>query len=240
MPFFKGTTGNDNLVGTDLADLIFGDAGNDTIDGGAGNDKLAGEDGNDTFKGGAGADQMSGGAGVDTVDYSGSVTGVTVDLRTGTGSRGDAEGDTLSGIENLIGSNGPWGDTLTGDSNDNILDGRRGSDFLFGNDGKDTLIGGMGNDTMAGGAGPDTFVFNPFFYPDGRIQGDNNDVITDFKVGTDVIEFTGAVVNSLADLSFSKVGNDTVIEYGGYNSITLVGVSFEQLMANQAHDFLFV
>jgi hypothetical protein len=57
----------------------------------------------------------------------------------------------------------------------------------------------------------------------------------------DVIEFAGPGTNSLDELSFSQVGNDTVISYG-YNgsSITLVGVGLEQLMAHQAHDFLFV
>lgn len=238
MPLIKGTANNDFLFGTDQFDYIQGGAGDDTIDGGAGNDKLAGEDGNDTFLGGAGADAMSGGAGVDTVDYSSSGDAVNVSLRAGTGSGGDAQGDTLGGIENLIGSNKYGdGDTLTGDSGNNVIDGRGGNDFLFGSDGNDTLIGGIGNDTMSGGAHADTFVFGTM----GWGQGVGNDVITDFQVGVDVLQFGGVHVNSLADLTFSKVGNDTVINYGTYNgSITLVGVGFEQLMSHQAHDFLFV
>jgi len=237
MAILRGTTSNDYLFGTDLNDFIYGGAGDDTIDGGAGNDKLAGEDGNDTFLGGAGADAMSGGAGVDTVDYSSSRDAVNVSLRAGTGSGGDAQGDTLGGIENLIGSNNPLGDTLTGDSGNNVIDGRYGNDFLFGSDGNDTLIGGLGNDTMSGGADADTFAFGTM----GWGQGVGNDVITDFQVGVDVLQFGGVHVNSLSDLIFSKVGNDTVINYGTHSgSITLVGVGFEQLMAHQAHDFLFV
>ena len=237
MAIIKGTANNDYLFGTDLNDFIYGGAGNDTIDGGAGNDKLAGEDGNDTFLGGAGADTMSGGAGIDTVDYSNSQGAVNVSLRAGTGSGGDAQGDTLGGIENLIGSNNAFGDTLTGDSGNNVIDGRYGNDFLFGSDGNDTLIGGLGDDTLSGGADADMFVFGTF----GWAQGVGNDVITDFRVGVDVLEFTGVHVNSLSDLIFSKVGNDTVISYGGFDgSITLVGVGYDQLVANQAHDFLFV
>ncbi len=242
MAFFIGTTNNDNLIGTDLADLIFGGAGNDTIDGGAGNDKLAGEEGNDTFLGGAGADSMSGGTGIDTVDYSNSHDAVTVSLRSGTGSGGDAQGDTLGGIENLIGSNNPHqSDRLTGDSGNNVLDGRNGSDFLFGSDGNDTLIGGQGSDTMSGGADADTFVFSSLQGWGGGTGLDGRDVITDFQVGVDVLEFTGNGINSLEQLSFAEVGNDTVISYGYHgSSITLVGVDLDQLKIHQAHDFLFV
>ena len=59
-----------------------------------------------------GADALDGGTGTDAADYSGSAAGVTVDLATGTGTGGDAEGDTLSGIENLLGSG--LADMLTG------------------------------------------------------------------------------------------------------------------------------
>ncbi len=193
LSLIKGTTGNDTLVGTDLYDVIFGGAGNDTIDGGAGNDKLYGGDGNDTFLGGAGEDQMSGDAGIDTVDYSNSQAAVTVSLSTGTGSGGDAQGDTLSGIENLIGSNDrDHGDNLRGDGGNNIIDGGWGSDFLFGSGGNDTLIGGAGSDTMSGGRDADTFVFNTVHRPGGDVFIEGNDVITDFQVGLDVLEFTGA------------------------------------------------
>jgi Ca2+-binding RTX toxin-like protein len=242
MAILRGTTGNDSLVGTDLNDFIYGGAGDDTIDGGAGNDKLAGEDGSDTFLGGAGADHMSGGAGVDTVDYSTSRDAVTVSLVTGAGSGGDAQGDVLGGIENLIGSsNIRFGDTLTGDSANNLIDGRHGNDFLFGNGGNDTLIGGLGNDTMSGGADADTFVFSSLQGWGGGTGLDGRDVITDFQVGLDVIEFTGIGINSLDQLSFATVGNDTVISYGySGSSITLVGVSQVELMSHAAHDFLFV
>ncbi len=238
-----GTAGNDNLVGTDLNDFMYGGAGDDFFDGGAGSDKMSGDEGNDTFMGGAGADAMTGGSGIDTVDYSHSHDGVNVSLRNGTGSGGDAEGDTLGGIENLIGSDNMRNtDKLTGDSANNILDGRNGADVLAGNEGNDTLIGGAGYDTMTGGADADTFVF----YTDRRggpssVHGDGRDVITDFQVGVDVLEFTGNGVNSLDELSFAKVGNDTVISYGTWaDTITLVGVGLEELKAHQAHDFLFV
>jgi Ca2+-binding RTX toxin-like protein len=245
MAIIRGTAGKDTLIGTNVNDFIYAGAGDDVIDGGAGNDKLAGEDGNDTFLGGAGADTMSGGAGIDTVDYSNSQA-VTVSLRAGTGSGGDAEGDTLGGIENLIGSNKFNGhDTLTGDGGSNTIDGRAGNDTIFGCEGNDVLIGGFGNDTMSGGADADTFVFNVGDNPnDPRIPAWGQDVITDFQVGVDVLEFRGFNVNSTADLSFSQVGNDTVVSLASSSSfsysIALQNVSLEQLMAHQAHDLLFV
>ena len=45
---------------------------------------------------------------------------------------------------------------------------------------------------------------------------------------------------SLNDLSFSQVGNDTVISFGNYGeSITLTGVSVAQLHLHASTDFLF-
>lgn len=138
------------------------DAGNDILDGGAGNDKLFGGDGNDILIGGSGADELHGDGGIDTADYSGSNAGVTVNLVTGTGVGGDAQGDTLFSVENIISSNSA--DTLTGDGNANVLsggngndllDGGAGDDKLYGGNGKDTLFGGTGNDLLDGGTGND-------------------------------------------------------------------------------------
>jgi hypothetical protein len=51
-----------------------------------------------------GADRLDGGTGVDTVIYGDSNVGVGVNLATGYGYGGTAEGDTLIGIENVLGS----------------------------------------------------------------------------------------------------------------------------------------
>ena len=71
---------------------------------------------------------MDGGAGIDTASYATSTSGVTVSLTTGTGSGGDAEGDTLSNIENLTGSN--FDDTLEGNAGNNKLVGGLGTDTV--------------------------------------------------------------------------------------------------------------
>ncbi|OWJ68563.1 hypothetical protein BWR60_03900 [Inquilinus limosus] len=76
----------------------------------------------------------------------------------GTGTGGDAAGDTLTGIEWLRGS--AFSDSLTGDGGANRLSGLAGTDTLDGGDGNDQLIGGAGADVLTGGAGFDTALYD--------------------------------------------------------------------------------
>jgi Ca2+-binding RTX toxin-like protein len=62
-----GTTGDDVLIGTNLADRINGGDGDDDIYGGGGADILWGGSGNDYIDSGTGADYIGGGAGDDTM-----------------------------------------------------------------------------------------------------------------------------------------------------------------------------
>ena len=117
---------------------INGTSGNDVIDGAhpvlnqplptPGADTIYGLGGNDVISGLGGADHLDGGAGVDTASYATSALGVAVSLATGTGSGGDAEGDTLTSIENLTGSN--FDDTLEGNAGNNKLIGGAGIDTV--------------------------------------------------------------------------------------------------------------
>ncbi|HEY9344577.1 MAG TPA: calcium-binding protein, partial [Inquilinus sp.] len=145
----RGSSFDDSLTGSAVANRLQGSNGHDTLIGLAGDDVLEGEDHNDILIGGAGADVLDGGAGLDTADYMGSAIGVSVNLGTGVGSSGDAQGDTLIGIENLAGS--ALGDTLMGNGAANVLDGRGSNDLLRGGAGADTLIGGDGVDTASYG-----------------------------------------------------------------------------------------
>lgn len=92
----------------------------------------------------SGADNvLSGGGGTDVVDYSFSLSGVVVDLATG--SAGVRGGDMLFDVENVTGS--PFNDTLQGDAGSNVIIGGAGNDRLVGREGDDTLDGGAGIDT---------------------------------------------------------------------------------------------
>ena len=124
-------------------------------------DTLTGDDTNNTITGGAGADIIDGGLGNDTASYSTSSAGVTVNLNitdpNGQVSAGDASGDKLSNIENIIGSTAV--DYLTALSTGSSLDGSAGDDFLTGGAGNDLFVGGAGGDNIIGGAGNDTVSY---------------------------------------------------------------------------------
>jgi Ca2+-binding RTX toxin-like protein len=125
----------------------------DIIDARGGDDTVYGLGGDDLIIGGYGADHLDGGTGVDTASYAESYAGVYVDLASGKGRNGTAEGDTLAAVENLTGS---WhNDTLVGDSGDNKLRGLGGDDLLTGGGGRDWLQGEDGNDRLKGGGGDD-------------------------------------------------------------------------------------
>jgi serralysin len=127
-----------NLTGNAFAQTITGNAGANVINGGGGNDVMQGLGGNDRLNGGAGADSLDGGAGEDTASYAGSPAAVIVNLTTGTGSGGDAQGDTLLNIEDLLGSG--FGDTLIGNAGANVINGAGGADIMQGLGGNDTYF----------------------------------------------------------------------------------------------------
>lgn len=139
-------SGFENLVGSAFNDVLTGDAGANRLEGGAGNDTLDGGNGDDVLLGGAGDDILTGGLGIDTASYSDATVGVSVSLALLAAQATGAGNDTLSGIENLIGS--AFGDILTGDAGVNRIDGGAGNDIISGGLGDDVLIGGEGIDTL--------------------------------------------------------------------------------------------
>ena len=204
----------ENLEGSIYADFLFGDAGvnvltgrdgNDFLSGGGTHDSLFGGNHNDTLKGGGGADYLNGGNGIDTASYYESPEGVVVSLMTNMGDGGDAEGDTFSLIENLVGSvhdDGLWGhngvNELSGRNGSDWLKGYGGDDTLFGGDGIDTLWGGDDNDSLYGGDGVDT------------LRGDAGNDTLNGGAGADAM--TGGTDN---DTYFVDNVGDAVSESGG-------------------------
>ncbi len=189
----NGGSGDDHIVGNQIANTLDGNGGRDTAKGAggddivigrAGNDELFGEDGDDTLDGGAGGDLLNGGPGRDLAGYILAKTGVVVNLQNPSQNKGDAKGDVFKGIEDAIGSR--FADTLTGDSQANFLGGDAGKDRLTGNAGRDSLDGGLGDDVLfgggdgdrvTGGVGKDRFLY--LALSDSR--GAARDTITDFS-----------------------------------------------------------
>ena len=226
----QGGDGDDTLDGGDDDDRVLGGTGSDTLRGGAGRDWvrggddgdmveggddrdwLFGDDGDDDLDGGEGADRLEGGAGADDLDgglggadlavYKKSATGVTVDLGAGTGTGGDAQGDTLTGIERVMGSD--HNDVLTGDGADNMLIGLGGQDILLGLDGNDRLVGGDGWDALYGGADRDILI------------GGEGDDYMDASFGDDKL-----IGGAGGDEMYGRSGIDTVLYTGSSAGVTL-------------------
>ena len=220
-------------------DQFFGETGflDGEVSGGAGDDIIWSGVGNDLLNGGTGRDKLYGGAGNDTATYEDSSAGVRVNLTSNRGRGGEARGDWLFDIENLIGSN--YADTLIGDAMSNILegggggdtlDGEGGNDFLLGEGGDDTLIGGDGDDILNGGLDRDILwggdgidIFEFLDVAESGI-GSDRDVIKDFEQGVDLIDLSaigahrfsaGGFTYNSGEVTYKLIGGGTktVIEY---------------------------
>src|SRR4051812_47154252 len=112
-------TANINGIGNLQDNVLVGNAGNNTLTGVTGADYLYGFGGNDVLWGGAGGDTIDGGEGIDTAVYTGSNEGVYVDMSINLYFGGHATGDTLTSVENLIGSS--YDDVLVGYTGTNVL-----------------------------------------------------------------------------------------------------------------------
>ena len=265
-----GLTSDDVIDALGGNDTVNGNDGADTLSGGEGNDILNGGEGDDTLEGGPGADTLDGGPGSDTASYQNSSGRVLVRLHDASAVKfGEAEGDTLTGIEHLVGSR--HNDILAGDGGDNRLEGGDGNDDLyggpaggddmmyggngddriFGGRGNDTLTGGEGSDVLRGGTGEDTII----------VDGDDMDVlyggpdgdtfrffpsdlgggsIRDFSDGEDVIDLTEFTgINSMNDLDIVSYGDNVRIELSGSDYLTTIILSDFDMNDLDNSDFMF-
>ena len=234
------------INGTNSGDTLYGTAAGDTING---------LNGNDSLKGFGGADRLDGGAGIDTVFYGDSTVGVGVNLATGSGVGGSAQGDTFISIENVFGSN--FNDTITGTSVANQLHGGEGNDVIKGGGGNDFLDGGNGNDYLTssifgasvldGGAGDDTFKGTG--HADVLFGGSGSDTV-DFShmgfvtitLGDPIPYWAGsedphAQFNSIENLTGAP-GQDVLVGNGGSNVLRGLGGE-DNLIGGGGADFMY-
>jgi Ca2+-binding RTX toxin-like protein len=172
----------------------------ETLTGTGENDVINGRNGNDTLQGLGGNDSLDGGGGTDTATYAASPAGVNVSLATGSGSGGDAQGDTLINFENLTGS--AFNDTLEGNSGNNVLAGGDGVDTVSYEHAASgvTISLAINSAQSTGGAGSDT------------LSGFEN--LTGSASGDVLTGSSGA--NVLSGLA----GNDTLNGGGGADTLT--------------------
>lgn len=246
-----GSSGDDHIQGDGVSNLLQGQGGNDWINGGSGDDTLIGGQGadslfgglgNDTFRASVndGNDSYDGGGDTDTYDLSGTSANASVNLLTGLASSSQTGNDTLTGIENVIGSSGA--NILTGDGGANVLTGLGGNDTLGGGGGNDTLFGGANRDTLTGGAGNDLFVFSAI--GDSGTSTLTRDAITDFTQGQDLIDLSlidartsGAGSAGNQDFTFLGEWNGTGNEFNNqaqlkYHFVNVGGVDHTYVEGN--------
>ncbi|MCI5097169.1 MAG: hypothetical protein MRY77_12715 [Rhodobacteraceae bacterium] len=137
-PFDMTMQAIENVTGTAHRDILVGGEPSEWLRGLGGNDTIFGR--------GVAADRYDGGAGRDTLSYVFAESGVSVSLFRGTGFAGEAQGDSLMGFEDVVGSF--HDDIIWGDHGANKLRGGAGDDTLIGNGGDDYLLGGFGQDVV--------------------------------------------------------------------------------------------
>ena len=136
----------ENVIGTQFADIIYGNIASNALSGGLGNDYIYGGDSYDVIEGGFGADVLDGGDNHtiyrDMLSYASSNAAVQVNLLTNIVAGGHAAGDTVTRFGSVTGS--AFNDILIS----GIGIGGAGNDFLFGTDFGSVLGGGTGSDWL--------------------------------------------------------------------------------------------
>jgi Ca2+-binding RTX toxin-like protein len=186
---------------------------------------LTGNTLNNVLYAGAGNNVLDGGSGIDTVSYAyglAGTTGVTVSLAVSTAqATGGSGSDTLTSIENLIGS--AYADKLTGNADANSLGGGAGSD---------TLDGGAGSDTLAGGDGSDAY----FVRDAGDVVSETN--ATASTGGTDTVLSTLAAYTLTANVENGRIHSTTAANLTGntLNNVLYAGAGNNALNGGSGTD----
>jgi Ca2+-binding RTX toxin-like protein len=232
--WYRGSANGEGINGSSL---------DDTFDGKGGNDSLSGYVGSDTYIYGVGSGndtvtENGADAGTDNIKLVGLNASDVEFMRWGnnlyvtiiaTGERITVERQFENGwgVEQVTFADGAIWDRAQ-IASAAWLRGTSGNDSISGTSGNDTIFGGAGNDTMAGGAGNDTFVFRANL---------GQDTVTDFTVGSDVLEFRdGIFADAAAVLAAATAsGSDTLITIDAGNTILLKNVAVANLHVGDFH-----
>jgi Ca2+-binding RTX toxin-like protein len=182
-------TNVENIIGTNLKDIITGDTQANTLTGMAGNDTLKGNALSDTLLGGDDQDELWGEEGSDRID-------------------GGDHADVIyggSGYDDLRGDEGD--DQISGGGDDDKIFGGADNDSISGGVGKDTLQGEGGDDTLTGDAGDDIVAGGTVTIAAGTVTASSDD---DDTLG-DTVDYSTALKGMTIDLDIDDaiVGKGT-------------------------------
>lgn len=172
--------------------VVAGDRNDNTITAGLNTTTISAGSGHDIVYGSQNGGTISGGGGNDYI-------------------RGNLSNDVVdagSGIDIVSTSNGQ--DTLNGGTGNDLLFAGDGVDTVSGGDGNDLMIGGLSQDTMNAGAGNNVFAFN---------KGDGIDTVLGTTGAVNALSLGKCI--KLADLEFTKSGNDLNLEILGGDRVVL-------------------
>ena len=195
-----GSALDDDIQGGDGGDDIKGGKGKDKIKGGKAKNKIKGEEGDDDIEGGDGGDDIEGGIGKDKIKGGKGKNKI----------KGDEGDDDIEG--------GDDDDSIEGGIGNDKVIGGAGNDTLTGNEGDDEIEGGEGKNTLSGGAGKSRFVYKKS--REGVIKVEDADLITDFKVDDDLLDFSNAAFGiSVASLTRLEITATSVFGSIGTNNL---------------------
>jgi len=212
----SGGNGDDEIIGSEFAEVLNGNQGDDTISGANGHDVLLGGGGDDSLSGGNGHDTLRGHSGQDAIfgeiEGEGAETPQNQPIIIGDPPMPDVlpGNDVMfggAGDDRIEGNGGD--DRISGGDGSDVIDGHMGDDLITGGDGDDLIRGWQGNDTLSGNDGNDTIL-----------SGGHDDLVFGGN-GNDELEGTG----SLVVVGFNQppfgagTGNDTIEGGGGDDEI---------------------
>ncbi|CDZ51646.1 beta strand repeat-containing protein [Neorhizobium galegae] len=244
-----GNIGNDTLIGGAGADQLIGGAGTSDFASYVGSlavtlnlktgihtadatgdtfvdiEGFIGSTSNDTFiDSDAFTGRFDGGVGTaDTVDYSTSSAAIEVNLTSGIGIGGDAQGNTYINVERVIGS--ALADTLTSSTAGHILEGGAGNDvYIVGNQGVSIVEGAAGGDdevktalstlSISGYANVERLTYTGT--ASATLTGNSGDNIITGNIGNDTL-----VGGAGADQLVGGAGTSDFASYAGSAAVTL-------------------
>ena len=206
-----GNEFDNTVVGGGGADTLNGGDGNDRLNGGAGNDTVAGGLGNDTFVAtvGDGNDSYDGGAGTDVYDLSNTSAAAIVNLGLGTSASAQTGTDSLTGIENVVGSTG--NDTFVASAND-------------------------GNNSYNGGAGIDTYDLSATSANATVNLALATAQLISTQAGTDTLTQIENVTGGTGSDTLTGTGANNVLTGGGGNDTLNGGAGADTMIGGIGND----